>query len=360
MTINFLQAIEEGPREAAKTLAKGIEYRALVIPRKLKALDKRAVAAKSQEVVVSGVSSLLKATRHPIQTAKEVSSNLSQIYKQMFPPKQAPSIDMDMLMNELDEEADTAEAEAKAKKEEALAISLKQNRIQAKPKDSKYSTKSRRGGVSGGDLIKPPIKVDLPDCTLVTVTLNMVAPPAAVLEHTYGQKMFIKARDKVLKKRLEMKKAKVDGEDVEIQPPDIRNNFHHNDDEEAEETARAVTKTVISKPKKVKKKKKQAKIYDDDGKLVIERTPSMEFEEELAREREKLPTALQDPKKTYNNRARTEFENQFVFDLALACGIPEKYFSIEEVRNLPNNDPKVAEYIDRNKVKLNSTYYKLG
>ena len=54
------QAVEEGPKEAAKTLAKGIEYRAMVIPRKLKSLDRRTVAAKSQEVVVSGVSSLLK------------------------------------------------------------------------------------------------------------------------------------------------------------------------------------------------------------------------------------------------------------------------------------------------------------
>lgn len=82
------QAIEEGPKEAAKTLAKGIEYRAMVLPRKLKSLDRRVVVARSQEAVVSGVSSLLKITRNPVQTAKEVSSNLSELYRQMFPPKQ--------------------------------------------------------------------------------------------------------------------------------------------------------------------------------------------------------------------------------------------------------------------------------
>ena len=39
-------------------------------------------------------------------------------------------MDMDMLMNELDEEADKAEDDAKKAKEEALALSLKANRIQ--------------------------------------------------------------------------------------------------------------------------------------------------------------------------------------------------------------------------------------
>lgn len=82
------QAIEEGPKEAARTLAKGIEYRTMVIPRKLKALDRRVVMSKSQEVVVSGVSSLLKIARNPIHTAKEVSNNLSTLYRQMFPNKQ--------------------------------------------------------------------------------------------------------------------------------------------------------------------------------------------------------------------------------------------------------------------------------
>lgn len=81
------QAIEEGPQEAAKALAKGIEYRAMVIPRKLKALDRRVVVAKSQDAIVTGVSSLLKATRNPVRTAKELSSNLSEIYRQMFPKK---------------------------------------------------------------------------------------------------------------------------------------------------------------------------------------------------------------------------------------------------------------------------------
>ena len=93
---------------------------------------------------------------------------------------------MDMLMNELDEEADKAEADAKRQKEEALAISLKANRIQAKPRESKYGTK-RRGGLSTNDeLMKPPVKVDLPECTLVTITLKVSAPAPAVLEHRYA------------------------------------------------------------------------------------------------------------------------------------------------------------------------------
>lgn len=89
-------------------------------------------------------------------------------------------------MNELDEEADKAEDDAKRQKAEALAISLKANRIQAKPRESKYGS-TRRGGLSSTvELMKPPVKVDLPDCTLVTITLNRNAPAAAVLEHRYA------------------------------------------------------------------------------------------------------------------------------------------------------------------------------
>jgi uncharacterized membrane protein len=54
------QAMEEGPVVAVKSLARGIEYRALVLPRKLKALDKRVLMTRSQDAMVAGVSSLLK------------------------------------------------------------------------------------------------------------------------------------------------------------------------------------------------------------------------------------------------------------------------------------------------------------
>lgn len=43
---------------------------------------------------------------------------------------QESTVDMDQLMNDLDEEANTAEEEAAKVKADALAISLKANRIQ--------------------------------------------------------------------------------------------------------------------------------------------------------------------------------------------------------------------------------------
>lgn len=51
-------------------------------------------------------------------------------------------------------------------------------------RESKYSTKGRRGGLPGDEeLVRPPVKIDLPDCALVTLTLKIAAPPPAVLEH---------------------------------------------------------------------------------------------------------------------------------------------------------------------------------
>lgn len=135
------------------------------------------------------------------------------------------------------------------------------------------------------------------------------------------------------------------------QPLAFRHNFMHKDveaEEKGQAPVAAMTGTKDDKGKHiVAKKKKRKPVFIDGVEQPIELTAE---EIEIEKARANLPSFLQDPPKKYNNIARTQFESQLIFDLALSCGIPEKYFSIEEVRNLPKDDPKVAGFIERNQV----------
>lgn len=176
--------------------------------------------------------------------------------------------------------------------------------------------------------------------------------------------MFLKARDKLLKKSLNKNKnvdtdqsvdtGQISNPKERYLPLQFQHNFKHNDNESPPATPQKPPAFIASSAAKSSKMKKANKLRNKSrnpsaGFGEEEKDPNDSDEEELRKAKERLPSFLQDPPKKYNNVARKQFENQLIFDLAVACGIPEHYFTIEEVRNLPENDPSTLRYIERNK-----------